>query len=309
MGYVTRWTDSKSKDIEAALSKFRKADAEDNSNNNNSYANFKKNVLLEKNMEFSVNKKDLVFNVLNYTFDKITKDSQENPTPVEDRTVQQQGTIVIYQEKSASSQVKYIINRNSDAQRILRLLLGYSGKNEIITNQLPLSSDMFIWLIKKIYTNDNSINMSSASTNFTVDSLIGFRGRTNDQINKVSADGDTLMNLISTLAFLLESNLMQQIKLNTSYGEHDNVELTISEGVIGTSYKNYSGIYEDEDAVSEVIEAKLLILIYLAIIPELVQAYNDSKDDNSWNANEHKRFLNLISEDVREKISVKVSSV
>ncbi|ALJ22869.1 hypothetical protein AO203_02195 [Lactobacillus gallinarum] len=43
-----------------------------------------------------------------------------------------------------------------------------------------------------------------------IDSIIGFKGNTEDSLNKVSATGDGIMNILSTLSFLLESSSLNK---------------------------------------------------------------------------------------------------
>ena len=47
--------------------------------------------------------------------------------------------------------VRYIISKNTYAQTLLRKMLFYSGRGEILSNTLELSGDLFVWLISKVY--------------------------------------------------------------------------------------------------------------------------------------------------------------
>ena len=83
---------------------------------------------------------------------------------------------------------------------------------------------------------------SESLKDLSLESIKGFRGDTEDSLTKVSASGETVMNIISTLSFLLESKRLYQIKINLGYGCHDNIELQlINNGAVVTEIKEYQG--------------------------------------------------------------------
>jgi len=314
MASVTRWLDDKCDDINSILESMTNFSKKSESGHDRtSFQDLTTRKLLDENETIKLKDKNITFNLIRYTYNQVSTDNSDSPLPIEDRTLQRSGIVIVYTD---GIHVRYIINRNFDAQRVLRFILGYSGKGEIVKNQPILESDMFIWLIKKIYSDENDIDLENGTPALSVDNLTEFRGQTTDATNMVSANGDTIMNILSTLSFLLESNLMKQIKFNVEYDEHNNIGLVLSKGVIGTSVKSYSGIFEDDDYSSltkedsdSIIEAKIYLVCYLIILPEIIQTYDVAIDENEWNSEKHKEFLKNVANDLQEKINHRVKDI
>ena len=100
-----------------------------------------------------------------------------------------------------------------------------------------------------------------------LDAIKGVKGDTEDSQTKVSADGEAVM--ISTLSFLLESGKLNQIKLDLSYTNHENISLNLQHSTVSVDRKLYQGIYEQDG--DESCMAELYLLIYLEILPILEQ--------------------------------------
>lgn len=319
MASVTRWTDNKCSDIKTILNKITNCkDQKEYDNKTMMISGIKTHQVLKSNKTVTIRGKEVEFNVVRYNYNQINKDNPQNPLPIEDRTIKKSGYVIVYTDKLIeNSPVKYIINRNYDALKILRILLEYSGKNEVTKEQPILKSDMFIWLIKRIYSEENDIDIDDdGESTLKIDNLTEFKGQTEDATNRVSAKGNSIMKILSTLSFLLESNNMKQIKFSLTYESHDNIELVFSENVIGTNVKNYSGSFED-DIISElntedsylIIESEIYLLCYMAIIPEITQAYIESIDEDEWNPKIHKEFLEKVAKDLQDKIKFRVAQI
>lgn len=320
MASVTRWTDNKCPDINTILNKItNNKDRKKYVNKTMEISGIETRQVLKSNKTVTIRGKEVEFNVIRYNYNQINKDNSQNPLPIEDRTIRKSGYVIIYTDKLIeNSPVKYIINRNYDALKILRILLKYSGKNEVTKEQPILKSDMFIWLIKRIYFEENDIDIDDdGESTLKIDNLTEFRGQTEDATNRVSAKGNSIMKILSTLSFLLESNNMKQIKFSLAYGHHENIELVFSENVIGTYVKDYSGSFEDDENISSlnkedsdlVIESEIYLLCYLAVIPEITRAYTESIEKNEWGSKIHKDFLEKVAKDLKEKIKQKVKQI
>ena len=113
-----------------------------------------------------------------------------------------------------------------------------------------------------------------------------------DLQTQVTASGEAVMNIISTLAFLLESRNFNQIKLDLNYTDHSNVSLALQKGTVNVLMNEYSGIFEDDTPEEKI--AKAYLLIYLEILPILFQEYYTDIGNDVWNEEVYKQFLKSV---------------
>lgn len=276
-----------------------------NSNNSPYYKNISMNKRYDKDKIYFINNDKFVYNVLDFSFDKIEK-KNESSLINEDIPSNIQGFVIIYK-KGKDSKVNYIINRHSGSKSLLRNLLNYSGKEEIVSNAINVSSNFIIWLIKKVYESENKFSVNkegSNETELTITSVIGFKGNTDDKISKITADGNTVMKLMSSLTFLLESEDLVFIKLKVSTTNHRTIIFKLQKnGAVDIDIDNYRGSYLDGTPQSiEDLPIKLFLLIYLEIIPILNKWHSEDKDNNLWNDSVYNAFLNKLGEDLKSRI-------
>lgn len=300
---TTRWTDAKTKNLEDAITLLVATPPDDEPEESSGCVNWHVDKLFGENQVITLNGREITYNQVKYSYDQITAGEQ----PIEDRTVKKDGFIVAY---FSGINVNYIISRNSDAQRILRKLLGYSGKNEITPNSFGIDSGLFIWLINKVYSGENTIEPDSEVLhNITIDAIKGFKGDTEDLLTKVSADGESVMNIISTLSFLLESKNLNQIKIDIQYEKHQSIELVLSnKQTISSAVENYIGALDALEN-KESILTQLLLIIYIEILPIIVQAYRNDFVNELWSDEKNIDFLTRVADDLSEKVRVKVEAL
>lgn len=300
---TTRWTDAKTKKLEDAINLLVATPPDDEPEESSGCVNWRVDKLFNENQVITLNGREITYNQVKYSYDQITAGEQ----PIEDRTVKKDGFIIAY---FSGINVNYIISRNSDAQRILRKLLGYSGKNEISPNSFGIDSGLFIWLINKVYSGENTIEPDSEVLhNITIDAIKGFKGDTEDLLTKVSADGESVMNIISTLSFLLESKNLNQIKIDIQYEKHQSIELVLSnKQTISSAVENYIGALDALEN-KEIILTKLLLIIYIEILPIIVQAYRIDFVNELWSDEKNIDFLTRVADDLSEKVRVKVEAL
>ena len=100
-------------------------------------------------------------------------------------------------------------------------MLFYTGKGEVIKSSLPFTADKFVWMISKIYSGENVLEGGSEFLeNLTISTIRGFKGDTEDSLTTISAEGESVMNIISTLSFLIESKNLNQINIDFAYRTH-----------------------------------------------------------------------------------------
>lgn len=237
--------------------------------------------------------------MIRFSYDKITLYGPDA------NVIPQNGIIIVY---SHNGTVNYIIDKNSDAKQVLRKLLSYTGRNEIDDNGFRFDSDFFLWLINRVYYTNNAIEIAEENGfELELQSIKGFSGDTEDSQTKVSASGESVMNIISTLSFFLESRKLKQIKLDLKYKTHERIELILKNGTLEVDLKSYLGSY-DEDQADERI-AKLYLMAYIEIVPILIQEYRTDIENDLWNKECYVKFMNNVADTLKEKIEEKTKAI
>lgn len=299
---TTRWLDNQTIDLNEAIALLTDAVPDDPIGDSISWKNWQFQKISEDNINGHFNNRNITFNIVKYMVDQIT----DGPLPLEDRTVKKEGFVIAY---TNDVNVNYITDRNSGAKTFLRKILSYTGKNEIEKNMYDLNNEFFIWLIAKVYNSENIIESGSDTlADIQLDAIKGFKGDTEDLLTKVSATGESVMNIISTLSFLLESSNLNQIKLDLKYSDHDNIGLVLKRGVVTADAEQYCGPLEQE-TVFEIKMAKIYLLVYLEILPVLMQAYHSDVSDGIWNKQIYTEFMNVVARDLGERIQQKIKSI
>lgn len=301
MAATTRWKDLQIKSIDVAIDKLIDEVTSDERMTNISWDNWTLKRVFSENQTMKLNGKDVKYNYISYAYDQTTAGS----VSVEDRVTRKEGFIIVY---DSGGGVNYIVNQNSSAMKFLRKLLTYTGKNELEKNSFELSNDFFIWLIYRVYYDNNSIEMAPESKEMMLDSIKGIKGDTDDSQTTVSASGETVMNVISTLSFLLESRNLNQVKIDLTYTEHNNISLLLQKGTVNVYLEDYIGSFGKEEQVEQKT-AKLYLMVYLEILPLLMQEYNMDIGNELWNQEIYKKFLRDVADTITEKVQSKITSL
>lgn len=298
---TTRWSDKETNSLDYAITLLMDAVMAEDKTASISWENWNFTKAFENNQEMQLNGRDIQYNMIKCTYDQIS----DGKRPLEDRTVHKSVFIIVYHNGIS---INYIIDQNSSAQKMLRKLLSYTGKNEIEKNVFYFSNDFFVWLINKVYTSDNIIESNNENlSDLRLEFIKGFRGDSEDSQTVVSATGESVMNLISTLSFLLESRRLNQIKLELSYAEHEKISLILKKETIAIDFKPYQGIFEQEN--SDSIIAKLYLLVYLEILPIIDQEYQSNVADDFWSQNTYIDFMKDVAANLTGKINTKIASL
>ena len=297
MASTTRWRDTVVENIDQAIQKLIDDVTEEEKVTNIIWENLSIQKCFTDNKTIKLNGKDIKFNYITYAYDQVD-------TTNENKTARKDGFIIVY---STGYDVNYIIDQNSYAMKLLRKLLSYNGRNELERGNFDFSNDFFSWLIYRVYNKNCNIEVFlEKEKKLTVDTIKGIKGDTLDLQTQVTASGEAVMNIISTLAFLLESRNFNQIKLDLNYTDHSNVSLALQKGTVNVLMNEYSGIFEDDTPEEKI--AKAYLLIYLEILPILFQEYYTDIGNDVWNEEVYKQFLKSVGETIREKIDNRIAS-
>lgn len=295
---TTRWKDNTKSKINEAIDLLVDTIPDDDSTASICRKNWKIQKCFPDNLSFPFLSSTIEFNMVNYSYDKVT-------TGAEDNIVPQNGFIVVY---CLGNSVYYIISKKADNKTILRKMLSYSGKNELDNDNssIKTDSDFFLWLIKRIYYGDNSIEINDEHS-LVINAIKAFQGDTEDSQTKLSASGESVMNVISALSFFLESKQLKTVTIELSYRNHSKIEITIKSDALDVDTKSYIGDFDYLDPDEK--KARLHLLVYLEIIPLLIQEYRTDKENDLWNTNRYFDFVVDVANTIAKKIDQKKKSI
>ena len=93
--------------------------------------------------------------------------------------------------------------------------------------------------------------------------------------------GESVMNIISALSFLIESRNLNQITIALSYRNHMNMEISLNNrNTIGFDEDKYLG--ELVQVPRHEMIATCILSLYMEIVPILLQKYQSDIDLNLW---------------------------
>ncbi len=160
-----------------------------------------------------------------------------------------------------------------------------------------------------MYKGENIIESNSDTlADISIDAVRGFKGNTEDLRTKVSASGETVMNIISSLSFLVESQRLNQITLDIAYREHANIEVSLSNrSTVATSIDRYIGELSKNNSYETL--ATVLLLLYNEILPIIIQNYQIAVEATQWGQGKCVDFLQQVANDLSEKVKVRIQDL
>ena len=114
--------------------------------------------------------------------------------------------------------------------------------------------------------------------NLVINIIRGFKGDTEDSLTTISAEGESVMNIISTLSFLIESKNLNQINIDLAYRNHTNIGVTLN---------NKSTVFVSEERyIGELLQEHTYFERIAEIMEFAVDSVNDSNEIKLLVANE-----------------------
>ncbi|MCH4383005.1 MULTISPECIES: hypothetical protein [Staphylococcus] len=296
---TTRWKNDKENNFENNIQNlvdFNSIIDDQNKDNKTYHQNFEVVKIFDENQKISLADEETLFNTFIVKYEKVRSGTE----PIEERTDKQSLELMAYNNRGTT---KFIINKNTDAMFFIRKLLKYKGQKEISNLNIELENDFFLWLLYKIYKKDNifSVKYENEEKELTLRNIKFFKGTSLDN-NSVTSKGNTVLNLISTLSFVLEKGKIDQLVLCVKYHNHENIEIRLqTDGLIGIEDLNkYDGVYENESVSLQ--QSKLILLIYNEIIPNLLEYYRNDIQNKKWEHQIKADFLEEIKNDITNRI-------
>lgn len=300
---ITRWTDETETNLNEVEKKLLLIHNDEQPDSSTGYANWVIQKKFCENKEETLNGKTVKYNLYTFSVDQIPAGVAIDDDSVTKKT----GFIIPYE---INGKVRYIIDRNSGALTLIRKMLFYVGKGEVIKNNLPFTADKFVWLISKVYNGENVLEGGSEFLeNITVNTIRGFKGDTEDSLTTISAEGESVMNIISTLSFLIESKNLNQINMDLAYRTHTNIGVTFNnKNTIFVSDDRYTGELLQNNTHYELL-AKIMLVLNIEIIPIIIQNYQNDVDLNLWNQGRCIDFLQQVADDLEEKVASRIDDL
>lgn len=290
---TTRWKDLRKKDLNEVLKEIKSNDKKDltsnRGNQGKTFFDFKVDVITKDIEKIKIFGEEIQYFSVNASYYLLKETSEER--------VLYNIMIIGYKKGNA---LYYIINRNFDASKNLRRILNITENNALEKKEVEITDYMVFWIIQRIFNNKNSLSYSDKDYNdidITMNKMIGIKGSTSQE-NRLTVQGNTIVKLISTLSLLLEIDSFQEIKIELSMKEHEQITLALhKDGRVGTDINLYSGKFENERKDRKL--TRLLLLLYLEVIPVIKSQYTDNEDNNN---KETKEFISHISDTLIEKL-------
>lgn len=299
---VTRWVDEKTSSLEDIEKLLDSPHQDEMAESGTKYINWKIEKVFDKDKKDIFYGREIIYNYYTFSVNQIPRGKEVS----DDGIYTKKGFVIPY---FSAGKVCYIISKNTYAQTLLRKMLFYSGKGEILSNTLELSGDLFVWLISKVYDKENTISSENETlSDLIINSIKGFKGDTEDLLAKVSMSGESVMNIISALSFLIESRNLNQITIALSYRNHCNIEISLNnKNTIGFDEDKYLGEL-DRGPRHETI-ATCILLLYLEIVPILLQKYQSDIDLNLWGQGKCAEFLETVADDLNKKVEERIDDL
>ncbi|MDE5414576.1 hypothetical protein [Alkalihalobacterium chitinilyticum] len=238
------------------------------------------------------------FNYIKYSYDTVISGQETNPISVE-RLKNTNGAIVIYTD---SIRTQYLVDRarGASALRILRVI-NNSDKNKIIEAQsFNITEDFFIWLISRFMDGHRIIDEENS---LSISRIIGFRGEGSQKQAILSGSGNEVMNLLSSLSFLIEMDVMTEIEVRIISGsETYEIRFYSRKSQLDVLVDNYVGEYMM--VPSEERNPRVLLKAFIDLIPSIMNAYNEEIDNGNWTKNSKREFTLGLVDSVKEKLNI-----
>lgn len=300
---TTRWLDETKTTLNEVDLLMKSEHTDENNPSGPSYLNFNIGVPEGKPIKVAFGGNELYYRVYHYSFFQVPQDASIDDS----MTTHFAGWVLAYE---LNGKIHYIINRNSLSKFVLRKLLRYTGKNELRQEITRAYGDLYVWLISKVYSQNNLIENSDDNLpDITINEIRGFKGKTEDLMNTVSAEGPSVMNILSTLSFLIESQNLRQITFDLKYSDLPSLEVMLSTSNTVALNLNEFIAMNPSVADQDILIAKAYLIFYLEILPVVVQNYSSELDAGTWGKDGCVTFLQQVAGALSEKVNARIGDL
>lgn len=256
--------------------------------------------VFDDNQKIMINGNEIQYNYIDYSYEKV-RPGEANNEMRSTRIFSQKGFLIVYTDGTS---IQIITDRASNAgtKTILRKINNCSKNLEIVGNINNISEDTFIWTIYKVLeSGENSLDEDSE---LLIEKIIGFKGAT-DELAEVIGTGSTIMNLLSTLAFLFENETVSIIQPRINYN-NNTIDLKLeTNGNIELDFNTYIGDYLLAQEPTRYSSISLITM--LEIIPKFSAAYLTDVENGDWSKDKKVEFFTDMGTKIQEKIQEKLN--
>ncbi|MDW8563874.1 hypothetical protein [Staphylococcus shinii] len=291
----SKYTDTQAKDFEVIIKKLDAKIDEKNRDENNENL---KTIFEEMTSLSKITISDSVYEYKVYRyFHEFINEGFENDSNRESRISVIEAIVVAFSNGETNQFIIDKSNSDSRGKKIIRKLMNYEDKGEIINNQISLLSnkDFYLWLFYMVLNNEGS------DEDVTIESIEAYRGNKYiESLTNVSGSGSEVMNLLSTLTFLFEIEEINKVKLNLGFQSHIfSVEFidSINSNNIRISTADYQGDLDELDIGSFI--ANITMKVFLEVLPKLSSIYSQSDwDKDAFNKDIGQEVIDRINNEL-----------
>lgn len=254
--------------------------------------------LAGENQSLEIGASTIEFRAFDYFYERpiLTHAQDELKT---DRIAANTGRVIIYSE---DNKIFYIINKSGESAKTALRFLSNQEHNKTVTYKTEdIPSDMFFWLIKKLRSNQN---MLAENEDLKITRILGYRGSGygDPKQAKINGSGNDVINLISTLTFLLESKKLSSLTTRMEQSKNTYEIVFNTNGTVDVDLKNYTGDYLLED--ERIRDPKVILQTMLSILPLVMEKYKEDSEEKKWTKEVRVSFsdelVNYITEEVKK---------
>lgn len=254
-----------------------------------------------KDKQPNIISEEVEFNYIKFQYETVKKTEKNNP--LRDKRIKTNYLqVIIYRIKNKNY---YITNRgyNNGTLGMLRRLLGYTGKYEILEEKiLGIKSELFIWLIKRLIDEPNEF--LDDNNQILIQSVVGFKGESMDRLAEISGSGEKIMNMLTTLLFLFENKNISKIETKIKFDDSIYPLILGKDSFIDVNINGYLG--QDFFGDREEIEAKVIIKSFLGVIPSIINIYSNELELKNWSEKKEQTFFRVIGRTLSKQINEKL---
>ena len=201
---------------------------------------------------------------------------------------------------SFNEKVYYFINRahNNNTLTILRYMHPPGLEYLSISNDEPsIDKDMFIWLIFRLM---NKKTVLDPQKRLSLSNIEGIKGTPTESNDRFKVDGPGVLSMTSSIAFLFEQRNIDRISIKLNYSDHKDLVFSIdSFGNISFDFDEYFGPYRNQLYK----DTSILILIFMEVIDQLCDHYENAIVKNDWNGKLKNTFFKGLFKQLNDKLN------